>query len=157
MANVQPAYYNLDTFPTYEPGRDRMPPSDMRVVRGGAQTKSSTNTLVELAKMAAIVLVVVAALCFARIALTNATVSTMIESDTLSSQISEARSTGTSLEMEQSTLSSNTALSSAVTRLGMAAPGEVGTIQLAPDVVATDSDGTLLLSDSVKNVVGTQE
>lgn len=157
MPNAQPAYFNLDTFPTYEPGMSRAPRPDVRVVRGGAADQPKTNTLVELAKMAAIVLVVVAALCFARIALTNATVSTMIESDALSSQISDARSTGTSLEMEQSTLSSTTALSSAVKRLGMAAPGEVGSIQLDPDVVATDADGTLLFSDSVKNVVGSQE
>ena len=107
--------------------------------------------------MAAIVLVVVAALCFARIALTNATVSTMIESDALSAQISEARSTGTSLEMEQSTLSNTAAINSAAKRLGMTAPYEVGTIALSPDVVATDANGSLSLSGTVKNVVGTQE
>ena len=94
MANAQQAY-RLDTFPMYEPGRARSSQSDMRVVRGGANAQPSVNILVEIAKMAAIVLVVVAALCFARIALTNATVSTMVESDALSAQMSEARSTGT--------------------------------------------------------------
>ena len=139
MANVQQAY-RLDAFPMYEPSR-----------------APSVNILVEIAKMAAIVLVVVAALCFARIALTNATVSTMIESDALSAQISEARSTGTSLEMEQSTLSNTAAINSAAKRLGMTAPYEVGTIALSPDVVATDANGSLSLSGTVKNVVGTQE
>lgn len=141
----------------YEPGRARSSQSDMRVVRGGANAQPSVNILVEIAKMAAIVLVVVAALCFARIALTNATVSTMIESDALSAQISEARSTGTSLEMEQSTLSNTAAINSAAKRLGMTAPYEVGTIALSPDVVATDANGSLSLSGTVKNVVGTQE
>ena len=141
----------------YEPGRARSSQSDMRVVRGGAKAQPSVNILVEIAKMAAIVLVVVAALCFARIALTNATVSTMIESDALSAQISEARSTGTSLEMEQSTLSNTAAINSAAKRLGMTAPYEVGTIALSPDVVATDANGSLSLSGTVKNVVGTQE
>ena len=141
----------------YEPGRARSSQSDMRVVRGGAKAQPSVNILVEIAKMAAIVLVVVAALCFARIALTNATVSTMIESDALSTQISEARSTGTSLEMEQSTLSNTAAINSAAKRLGMSAPYEVGTIVLSPDVVATDANGSLSLSGTVKNVVGTQE
>ena len=141
----------------YEPGRARSSQSDMRVVRGGAKAQPSVNILVEIAKMAAIVLVVVAALCFARIALTNATVSTMIESDALSAQISEARSTGTSLEMEQSTLSNTAAINSAAKRLGMSAPYEVGTIVLSPDVVATDANGSLSLSGTVKNVVGTQE
>ena len=156
MANAQQAY-RLDTFPMYEPGRARSSQSDMRVVRGGANAQPSVNILVEIAKMAAIVLVVVAALCFARIALTNATVSTMIESDALSTQISEARSTGTSLEMEQSTLSNTAAINSAAKRLGMTAPYEVGTIALSPDVVATDANGSLSLSGTVKNVVGTQE
>ena len=156
MANAQQAY-RLDAFPMYEPGRARSSQSDMRVVRGGANAQPSVNILVEIAKMAAIVLVVVAALCFARIALTNATVSTMIESDALSAQISEARSTGTSLEMEQSTLSNTAAINSAAKRLGMTAPYEVGTIALSPDVVATDANGSLSLSGTVKNVVGTQE
>ena len=156
MANAQRAY-RLDAFPMYEPGRARSSQSDMRVVRGGANAQPSVNILVEIAKMAAIVLVVVAALCFARIALTNATVSTMIESDALSAQISEARSTGTSLEMEQSTLSNTAAINSAAKRLGMTAPYEVGTIALSPDVVATDANGSLSLSGTVKNVVGTQE
>ena len=156
MANAQQAY-RLDTFPMYEPGRARSSQSDMRVVRGGANAQPSVNILVEIAKMAAIVLVVVAALCFARIALTNATVSTMIESDALSAQISEARSTGTSLEMEQSTLSNTAAINSAAKRLGMTAPYEVGTIALSPDVVATDANGSLSLSGTVKNVVGSQE
>ena len=119
--------YRLDAFPMYEPSRARSSKSD------------------------------VAALCFARIALTNATVSTMIESDALSAQISEARSTGTSLEMEQSTLSNTAAINSAAKRLGMTAPYEVGTIALSPDVVATDANGSLSLSGTVKNVVGTQE
>ena len=156
MANAQQAY-RLDTFPMYEPGRARSSQSDMRVVRGGANAQPNVNIIVEIAKMAAIVLVVVAALCFARIALTNATVSTMIESDALSAQISEARSTGTSLEMEQSTLSNTAAINSAAKRLGMTAPYEVGTIALSPDVVATDANGSLSLSGTVKNVVGTQE
>lgn len=156
MANAQQAY-RLDAFPMYEPGRARSSRPDVRVVRGGANEQQGVNMLVEVAKMAAIVLVVVAALCFARIALTNATVSTMIESDTLSAQISEARSTGTSLEMEQSTLSNTAAINSAAKRLGMTAPYEVGTITLSPDVVATDANGSLSFSDTVKNVVGTQE
>ena len=156
MANAQQAY-RLDAFPMYEPGSARAQQPDVRVVRGGAASRPSVNMLIELAKMAAIVLVVIAALCFARIALTNATVSTMIESDAISAEISQARSTGTSLEMEQSTLSNTAAINSAAKRLGMAAPAEVGTIALSPDVVATDDTGALSFSDTVKNVVGTQE
>lgn len=156
MANAQTAY-RLGDFPLYEPGQARSSRPDVRVVRGGAQEKPSTSMLVEVAKMAAIVLVVVAALCFARIALTNATVSTLIESDAISAEISQARSTGTSLEMEQSTLSNTAAINSASKRLGMAAPGSIGTIALSPDVVATDENGALLLSETAKNLAGAQE
>lgn len=156
MASAQRAY-RLDAYPSYVPERSRE--RDMRVVRGtGSQAaeRPSTSLLVTAAKMAAIILVVIAALSFARIALTNATVVTLIESDTISNQIAQARSAGTSLEMEQSTLTSTSALNQAVKRLGMAAPYEVGTIALSPDVVATEADGALSLSGTIKNVVGTQ-
>lgn len=154
MASAERAY-RLDAFPMYEPQRNERP--DVRVVRGGAQAAPETpSVLVQLAKMAAVVLVVVAVLSFARIALTNATVATLIESDTLSAQIVEARSTGTSLEMEQSALTSPNVLKGAVKRYGMYAPYEVGTLALSPDVVATDADGALSLSDTAKNLVGTQ-
>ena len=103
------------------------------------------------------VLLFAAVLCFARIALTSATVSTLIESDTLSAEISEARSFGTSLEMQQSVLTSPQALDSAVKRLGMVPVWEVQTIALGADVVAVDEQGTLSLSDTVKNVAGIQE
>ena len=147
--------YQLDAYQSYAPERER---SNVRALRTGTRQDKSANAalLVTAAKLAAVVLVFVAALCFARIALTNAAVTTMIESDALSSQIAEARSSGVGLEMEQSVLASTSALNAAVKRLGMAAPGYVGTIALEPDVVATDANGALLLSDSVKNVVGTQ-
>ena len=126
-------------------------------MRTGAEPRaSSTPLLVTAAKMAAIVLVVVAALAFARIALTNATVTTMIESDSLSGKISEVRADGVGLEMEQSALTNTSAVKAAAKRLGMAAPAEVGTIALSPDVVAVDGDGALSLSGTCKNLVGAQ-
>ena len=153
MAYAEPAY-RLDAFPVYEPQRRERP--DVRVVPGGAQQTAPSSLPILIAKMAAVVLVVIAVLCFARITLTNATVNTLIESDALSAQITEARSTGTSLEMEQSALTSPNVLKGAVKRLGMYAPAEVGTLALSPDVVATDANGSLLLSDTAKNLAGTQ-
>lgn len=155
MANVARAY-RLDAF-EYAPQRAMR--SDVRAVRtGNPQAQDATSSLlVTAAKLAAVVFVVVAVLCFARIALTNATVTTLIESDAISAQISEARSSGVSLEMEQSVLSSTSAINGAVKRLHMVDPGVVGTLALDPDVVATDANGTLSLSGTVKNVVSTQE
>ncbi len=161
MANVNLAY-QYDAYPEYAPSQDarqRQRRADIRAMRTGERSAADPNAalLVTAARLAAVVLVLVAVLAFARIALTNAAVTTMIESDALSAQISEARSSGVSLEMEQSVLSSTSALKAAVKRLHMAAPGSVGTLVLEPDVVARDANGTLSLSDSVKNVVSAQK
>lgn len=153
MAFAEPAYrshaFNEEA---YAPRGERR----LSVERAGRPERSSTPILVTLAKMAAIVLVVITALSFARIALTNAAVVTMIESDTLSSQIADARTTGVSLEMEQSVLSNTSAIKAAAKRLGMATPYEVGSIILTPDVVATASDGSLSLSGTVGKLVESQ-
>ena len=152
MALAEPAY-RLDSYPEYL--REPAAKPDVRAHRGpdGAAVSSA---LVTAAKMAAVVLVVVAALAFARIALTSATVSTLIESDALSSQIQTARSTGVGLEMEQSVLANPSAVKAAAKKLGMAAPAEVGVIALTPDVVAVDAAGDLSLSKTVKNLAGIQ-
>lgn len=153
MAQVAPAYrtraYGEEAF---EPRVQR----HLRVDRTGSSEKQPASLLVTIARMVAIVLVVITVLAFARIALTNAAVVTMIESDTLSSQIADARTTGVSLEMEQSVLSNTQAIKAAAKRLGMAAPLEVESIVMEPDVVATTSDGALSLSGTVGNLVGSQ-
>ncbi len=148
--------YGFNAYPNVE--EKRFGTADVRAVRTGSATARTPqpSPIVLLGKMAAIVLVVVAVLCFARIALTNAAVTTMIESDTLSAQISTARSSGVSLEMEQSLLSSTSAINAAVKRLNMAAPYGVGTIALDEDVVALDGNGDLSLSNTIKNTVKVQ-
>ena len=154
MALAQPAY-RYDAYPDH--AADVRHASDVRAMRtGGSREESSTPLLVTAAKMAAILLFVVAALAFARITLTSATVTTMIESDALSSEIADARSDGVVLEMEQSVLSNTSAINIAAKRLGMKAPAEVGTIALSADVVSVDADGNLSLSGTVRKLVETQ-
>lgn len=156
MAQAAPAY-RYNAYPEYvEQGFSA---SDVRAMRtgGGRDAQPQSSLLVTIGKLAAIVIVVVAVLSFARIALTNAAVTTMIESDTISAQIAEARTAGVELEMKQSTLTSPAAINSAAKRLHMESPGALGTIVLDPDVVAYSEDEGLSLSESVKNVVGTQE
>ena len=155
MAYAERAY-RYDAYPSA--AQPRASRADVRAIRTGSRPSEDprASLMVTAAKLAAVVLVLIAVLSFARIALTNATVNIMIESDTLSSEIATARSTGVSLEMEQSVLSSTSALNSAVKRLHMAAPGEVGAIALAPDVVVTDANGSLSLSSSVKSAVNNQ-
>ncbi len=132
-----------------------MQPARPRVrVVPGQKTRTSTqttpSTVVTLAKAAAVVLVVAALLCFVRIAISSATVSTSIESQQITSQINDARSGGTGLEVQQSSLSNPTRVKGEATRLKMAAPETVATIDLGTDVVATDDAGNLSLSKSAQ-------
>lgn len=157
MANTNLAY-RLDAYPSYDPRYEdqRESARDLRAERTGAPAQKPSSLLVTAAVMAAIILCVVAALSFARIALTGATVSTLIESDTLSGQIESARTTGVSLEMEQSVLSNMYAIEAAAKRLGMYEADSVGTIALPPDAVVVNESGALSLSGSVKSVSGIQ-
>ena len=149
---AQPAYRKDYLDAAFAPSIE----SEISVERTGSAQQPTTSILVTAAKMAAVVLVVVTALAFARIALTNAAVYTLIESDAISSEIADARSSGVSLEMEQSVLSNTSAINLAAKKLGMAAPGEVGTLVLSPDIVATGDDGALSLSKTVGNLVKAQ-
>ena len=76
--------YRLDAYPDVV--EERFSSSDVRAVRTGAAPvgKPQTTPIVVIGRAAAVLLVVVAVLCFARIALTNAAVTTMIESDAIS-------------------------------------------------------------------------
>lgn len=129
---------------------------DLRVERTGDRGERQSSLLVTAGVMAAILLLVVAALAFGRITLMNATVTTMIESDALSTQIETMRSEGISLEMEQSVLSNTHAVNAAAKRLGMVAPYEVEHIALSPDVVVLNDEGGLSLSASLKTLAENQ-
>lgn len=156
MARATTAYrYNAD----YEYAHNRGVRPDVRVVRGNRSRTETSNvpSLITLAKVVAVVLVVLAVVGCLRVGLASATVSEMLESDTLNSEISDARSEGTTLEMQQSSLLSPSTLSASASELNMSAPATTETIVLDPDVVATDSEGNLSLSGTVRNVAGAQE
>ena len=94
---------------SYYPERapERSPRERISVVPGrGARTQTPTlpSNVVFLAKAAAVVLLVVSLVGFARIGLMSATISTTMQSSQLTSQISDARSSGAALEVSQSTL-----------------------------------------------------
>ena len=147
MAGAAPAFsYN---YPERVPERPERP--RVRVVPGqGTGTQTIPSTVVFLAKTVAVVLVVAALLSFARIAIASATVATSMQSQQLSSQIDEARSSGSNLEVLQSSLSNPTSVK-------MVAPETVGVIDLGTDVVATDDAGNLSLSKSVQIAAGAAE
>jgi hypothetical protein len=158
MAYAELAYRYSTAAPQIAPRTSER--SKVRVVPGSRPEQapaSAAGTLVALAAAVAALLVVAALIGCVRVALASATVSTMIQSDTVSAQISEARSEGTALEMKQASLTSDAALKSAQKRLGMAAPAEVGAIVLDEDVVAVDAQGALSLSGTIDNIVQAKE
>ena len=96
---------------SYYPERapERSPRERISVVPGrGTRTQTPTlpSNVVFLAKAAAVVLLVVSLVGFARIGLMSATISTTMQSSQLTSQISDARSSGAALEVSPSTLAS---------------------------------------------------
>lgn len=144
---------------SYYPERapERAPRERISVVPGRG-TRTSTPTLpsgvVFLAKAAAVVLVVVALVGFARITLSAAAVTTSMQTQELKNNISAARSDGASLEVSQSLLSNPTHVKQQATGLKMSAPETVGVIELEKDIVVTDENGALSLSKSVAVAAG---
>ena len=146
---------------SYYPERapERSPRERISVVPGrGTRTQTPTlpSNVVFLAKAAAVVLLVVSLVGFARIGLMSATISTTMQSSQLTSQISDARSSGAALEVSQSTLSNPTKVKQQAGKLGMAARETTGVITLDKDVVATDESGALSLSKSVAIAAGSE-
>ena len=153
----------MGAAPAYSYYPERAPersPRERISVGPGRGTRTQTPTLpsnvVFLAKAAAVVLLVVSLVVFARIGLMSATISTTMQSSQLTSQISDARSSGAALEVSQSTLSNPTKVKQQAGKLGMAAPETTGVITLDKDVVATDESGALSLSKSVAIAAGSE-
>ena len=95
------------------------------------------------------IIIVLGIVGFGRIFLTHQTVEVIHESAVISTQISEARTAGTVLEVSQSALVSTATVQERATALGMGEPEYVTTIVLPQDVIATDSQGNLSLGKSV--------
>lgn len=153
--SAQPAYR---AYPERVPARD--PRTRVRVVPGRAPRREpakSTSPVRTVTLAIVVAVVAVTLVAFLRVTLAAATVTTAMQSQDLESQISDARSTGSSLEVSQSLLSSPTRVRQEAERLGMATPSSVETMTLPQDVVQTNDDGSLSLSKSVAVVAGTGE
>ena len=123
--------------------------------QGNAQAEAPLpNHMYFLAKAVAVVLVVLALICGARIALTSASLSASLTSQELSSQIDTSRTEGRTLEVTQSSLSNPTRIKSEANTLGLAAPTKTKTLKLAPDVVQLDDAGNLVLPQSIRVAAG---
>lgn len=120
--------------------------------RAAAETHTLPSQVIVAAKAVVAIAFAFALVCCVRVALTAASVSTSLESSSLSTQIETARSAGNDLEVQQSQLSNSMHVRLAATSLGMAAPAETAVVTLPPDVVATDASGALSLSGSLSAI-----
>ena len=114
------------------------------------ETIRETSLLVTVAKVALIVLIAMTVIAFGRIALTSASVTLGIETDALSAQLTSDRSAAGLLEVQDTALTSNSRIQTAAEELDMSAPYDAEVIYLSEDVVATNSDGSLSLSESMR-------
>lgn len=125
----------------------------------GAGRRSETEegipaAVLTLAKVCAMACIVLALAAMGRVAITSAAASCALETRALQSSIETARAEGSDLEISQSVLSNPSRIKTQAQGLGMAAPTTEYSDQiiLPPDVVATDGEGRLSLSESMARV-----
>lgn len=150
--SAAPAY---SYYPERAPERD--PRSRVRVVPGQRQQQNPAalpSNVVFLVKVLAAVVLFVSLISFVRIGISTATVAVAMESSALSTQIDEAQSAGSDLEVLQSTLSNPTTLKQKAEDLGMITSESSVIIQMDEDVVVTDDSGSLSLSGSMSVAAG---
>lgn len=138
----------------YEAQPARTP--DFRVVPGrGKRAETLDPTILRVLRIALAVLVAFTVLGCVRVAFASATVSASMEGSKISADIESARSTGNSLEVQETSLSNTTYLKNyAKKNLDMIEPAAVESLVLPADVVAVDEAGNLSLSKSLSVVAG---
>ena len=147
MANAAPAYsYEPQRRPRVEvvPGRRPAEERDLQAIRS-------------LAFCVAAALVVVALLAGVRVALTAATVQTSLASQEISAEIEAQRSSGNTLEVTSSVMSSTSRIEQEASALGMAAADSLVSIVLEEDVVVCDEAGNLSLTASVAQAAALED
>ena len=131
---------------------------DIRVVPGGRQREQQTGQatmLIPLARVFAVVLVLIAVLGIASISLNSATLRATVISSNYSEQITKARAQGNVLDSLKGTLDNSVRIKQMASELGMAAPVYSDLISLEPDVIATDDAGNLSFALSVERAYQT--
>ncbi len=116
------------------------------------EVSSLPQSVFGILRVGAVVAIVIAVLCCVRVGLTAASVSTVIATSELSSQIEAERTAGNDLEVQQSQLSNSMHVRIAAEGLGMAAPAATEAVVLSEDVIATDASGNLSLSASLSSM-----
>ena len=151
MPSAQPTYQYAAYAPATQAPARRPRISVVPGTGKSAEEKSKSNiTFVTVAVLVIIAMALLAAVSIGRVALASAATTVMVDSDNISSNIEEARSYGTELEVQQATLSSPAALKAKAAQMGMIVATDIDTITLDEDVVVYDEAGNLSLSKSVQ-------
>lgn len=130
------------------------PRPDLRVLPGKGRDYASnlgvSPFVMTCFKIAVVAILVLAAIGVARVWFTAATVSTLMDSENLTSQIDTARATGANLEVQQTVLANPTRIKAYATdNLGMVTTTAIEYMDMSDGAVATDSSGNLSLSGSL--------
>lgn len=135
------------------PSLSRSSQTEFEVIPGRRGASSDVTTLpssiIGAAKAVVVVALVVVMVCCVRVGLSAASITTSIEANRLSTQIENARSYGSDLEVQQSRLSNSTHIRVEAASLGVTPPEKTVAVVLGADVVATDEAGNLSLSGSI--------
>lgn len=149
--------YKLDAhdyaYSAPEPKRESK--RKLGVIPGGAHGRSTEKSAahalaVKVAKLTVAAVVIFAGIGFARITLSAATVAEALEAREITTNLESVRSTINDLEVKQSSLSNPTRIKTAAADLGMASPTTSTVIDISGDIVATDAEGNLSLTDSIE-------
>ena len=129
------------------------------VIPGGAHGRAPERSAVQQVAIKAVKATVAAVIIFAgigfgRITLSSLTVGEAIEAREINMHLETMRSTISDLEVAQSSLSNPVRIKAAAAELGMSSPSTISVIDISGDVVVTDAEGRLALSDSIKAIEG---
>lgn len=115
-----------------------------------SQSNGLSDGVLMAAKLLAAVAVAVALIAIVRVTIASASAACALETREITQNIESARSEGNDLEVAQSVLSNPARIRAQAESMNMAAPTAEFTDQivLGDDVVATDGDGNLSLSES---------
>lgn len=155
-SNAAEAIYGSSIAPAIRPQSFGTP--NIAVIQGQGQSQvHRVSTLVGfIGKVAAVLILAFTLLCVARVTLSSATVATANENQQISNQIDTARTEGSTLEIAQSKLASTARVKETAAEMGMASPNSVLMIDISGDIVKTDSNGDLSLSQSIAAVMQQQ-
>ena len=134
----------------YAPQRAPRKEAPIRVVPGRRSSAGLSPQLLFAVRVFMVVLAIFACVSCVRIGLASATVTTSIETESITDQVEEIRSGSAHLEVTESSLANPSSVkATAVKKLGMSAPYETANIVLDGDVVAYDAQGNLSLARSL--------